>query len=103
MSATTQAKPRGGRVRVLPVYESGLAKRWIEKSAFSGAESKPDGHVVTGYTGSAKKLKRLAEIAGMGEEAFIAYSVNHGFSEFGARLAYEAIGLSTAQGRKGKK
>lgn len=93
MSAT-KAKPAGRAVRI---------RKCVDEMLFT-----PGSYCVEGYTGSARQLKRLAEIAGMDEEEiFRRISNANGLiglaSIDAANRIMEALGLSTAQGRKGKR
>lgn len=66
----------------------------------SDIRSLANAHLIEGYTGSARRFKRLVEIAGMDEDDLYALLHRNGLTEYGARCALEGFGLSTAQGRK---
>ena len=100
MSASTQAKPRGGKVSVRKAYIGQSRIAYPTEKQLYGDGLRAPCHVVTGYSGSAKTLKRLVEIAGMDEAALIAciqgptmtVSTRH------AMLIIKTLGLSSARG-----
>lgn len=117
MSAT-KSKPAGRAVRKEPKVRVRKYEDFLFEDINRTVNDLPTEKgvlTVHGYTGSAKKLKRLVEIAGMddlpkhlAQKLWETSSLRHGlfmptqFQGICEHVIREALGLSTAQGRKGK-
>ena len=100
---TTKAKTK--RVRVRLKKEAALL---YVKTSTGWRYVKTDEHVITGYTGSIKSLKRLLEIAALDEAEIFRRICNasplEGVASINAANAIiEALGLAGRRGSKGGK